>query len=57
MNGMTPQLVGLLVATTGIGFLMMWTGVQKQALEWKRRRRHCPCCGRRIDGRVCDCVG
>ena len=53
MTTMTPQLAGLFAATTGVGFLMMFVGVQKHALEWRRRRRHCPCCGRRIEQRVC----
>ncbi|HSL66089.1 MAG TPA: hypothetical protein VK874_15650 [Gaiellaceae bacterium] len=53
MNGMTPQLAGLFAATTGVGFLMMLMGVQKSMLEWRGRRRSCPSCGRRIEGRVC----
>jgi hypothetical protein len=51
---MTPQLAGLLAATTGVGFLMMWVGVQKNMLEWRARRRSCPACGRHIDGRTCS---
>jgi hypothetical protein len=43
----------LFTMTTGVGFLMLVAGVQKRALEWRRRRRLCPSCGRRIDGPVC----
>jgi hypothetical protein len=49
---MTPQLVALL-ASTGAGVWMAVAGVRKSALEWKRRRRTCPSCGREIVGRTC----
>jgi hypothetical protein len=32
---------------------MAIAGVQKNALEWKRRKRTCPSCGREIPGRTC----
>ena len=54
MSTVTPQLAGLFAATTGVGFLMMLAGVQKHALEWRRRRRNCPSCGRHIEQRVCS---
>ena len=41
------------VLTSGVGYLMILAGLQKSALEWKRRRRFCPSCGRAIDRRVC----
>jgi hypothetical protein len=53
MNTLDPQLLAMLVGTTGVGFLMLMAGVQKSALEWRRRRRSCPSCGRHIEGRVC----
>ena len=53
MNGMTPQVVSLFAASTGVGFLMITMGVQKSLLEWRQRRRACPSCGRTIEGRVC----
>ncbi len=53
MTGWTPQLVGLLAASTGVGCLMVFAAVQKHALEWRRRERSCPSCGRRIEARVC----
>ncbi len=55
---MSPELAGLLAATTGVGFLMLLAGVQKSMLEWRHRRRHCPSCGRLIEARVCRaCAG
>jgi NADH pyrophosphatase NudC (nudix superfamily) len=45
----------LLASSTGVGFLMLLSGVQKNALEWRRRRRFCPSCGRQISGRTCAC--
>jgi hypothetical protein len=54
MNGLAPQLVVLIASTTGIGYLMVYSGVGKNALEWKRRRRICPSCGREIHGRTCN---
>jgi hypothetical protein len=54
MTSLNAQLVSIFVATTGVGFLMMIAGLQKSALEWRRRRRSCPSCGRHIEGRVCS---
>ena len=51
-----PQLAVALGATTGIGVLMVLSGVQKHMLEWRRPRRTCPSCGRRIAGRSCGCT-
>lgn len=42
--------------TCGIGYLMILAGVHKSALEWRRRRRICPSCGRMIEARVCGCT-
>jgi hypothetical protein len=55
MQGLTPQLVAAFAATTGVGFLMIISGVQKSMLEWRQRRRTCPSCGRQIAGRTCGC--
>jgi hypothetical protein len=53
---MTPQLITVF-ACTGAAVWMAFAGVQKNALEWRRRRRTCPSCGRTIDGRSCGkCV-
>ncbi len=39
--------------TAGAGYLMVVAGLQKSALEWRRRRRLCPSCGRELQRRVC----
>jgi hypothetical protein len=54
MNGIAPHLALLIATTTGIGYLMVSSGIHKNALEWKRRRRICPSCGREIRGRSCN---
>ncbi len=54
MNSAGPQLAVLIASTTGIGYLMIFSGIHKHALEWKRRRRICPSCGRVIQGRSCN---
>jgi hypothetical protein len=53
MTAFDPQLAALLASSFGIGLLMTLAGLQKNALEWKRRRRVCPSCGREIRGRTC----
>ena len=50
---MTTQMLSLVISTTGIGFLMTLAGLQKNALEGRRRKRICPSCGREIHGRTC----
>jgi hypothetical protein len=55
MQGITPELAAVFAATTGVGFLMLLSGVQKSLLEWRHRRRTCPSCGRQIAGRTCGC--
>ena len=45
-----------LLASTGVGVWMAIAGVQKNALEWRRRKRTCPSCGRAISGRTCGHV-
>ena len=52
-----PHLATLVMATLAIGWLMTMAGLQKNALELKRRRRTCPSCGRRIDSRTCSACG
>jgi NADH pyrophosphatase NudC (nudix superfamily) len=41
------------VVTCGVGYLMLFAGVSKSALEWRRRQRICPSCGRILQARVC----
>jgi hypothetical protein len=52
-----PHLVLLGALTAGVGYLMAVAGVQKSALEWKRRRRRCPSCGRQLERGACHCTG
>ena len=52
-----PHLVTIALATLVVGWLMTVAGLQKSALELKKRRRICPSCGRHIQARVCSsCV-
>jgi hypothetical protein len=48
-----PQIAIVAVSTLAAGWLMAIAGVQKSALEQRRRRRVCPSCGREIRARVC----
>jgi hypothetical protein len=52
-----PHIAVAGVVTLSIGWFMTTVGVHKNALEWKRRRRICPSCGRTITGGSCTCVG
>jgi NADH pyrophosphatase NudC (nudix superfamily) len=52
-----PHSAVLAVTTIGVGYFMALAGVQKSALEWRRRRRICPSCGRHVEARVCSCGG
>ena len=52
-----PHLATLVIATLAAGWLMTMAGLQKSALELKKRRRVCPSCGRRLETRRCTtCV-
>jgi NADH pyrophosphatase NudC (nudix superfamily) len=53
MTTLDPQLTSLFIVTTGIGYLMIQSGLQKSMLEWRRRKRHCPSCGH--ESTVCSC--
>jgi hypothetical protein len=55
---LAPHIALLALLTCGIGYLMAVAGIQKSALEWRRRHRTCPSCGRTLDARVCrTCAG
>ena len=46
--------IALVVFVTSVaGYLMVVAGLQKSALERRRRRRHCASCGRELQDRVC----
>jgi hypothetical protein len=49
-----PNITILTAVSCAIGYLMIVAGLQKSALELKRRRRSCPSCGRIIEDRVCS---
>ena len=53
MSPLDPQLTTFFAITMGIGYLMIQSGLQKSMLEWRRRRRSCPSCGR--ESRSCGC--
>ena len=48
-----PEVAALFAVTTGAGFLMILSGLQKSMLELRGRRRTCPSCGKHIERRVC----
>jgi NADH pyrophosphatase NudC (nudix superfamily) len=50
-----PHIAVLATSIAGVGFLMSMAGLQKSALEWKRRRRICPSCGHELHRRTCNC--
>jgi hypothetical protein len=53
-----PNIVLLAVLTSGVGYLMVVSGIHKSLLEWRRSGRLCPSCGRVIETRVCSfCSG
>jgi hypothetical protein len=53
MLTLDPQMTMIAALTTGVGYLMIQSGLAKSALELKRRRRTCPSCGRHTD--TCGC--
>jgi NADH pyrophosphatase NudC (nudix superfamily) len=50
-----PHFAVLMTSIASVGVLMSLAGLQKSALEWRRRRRICPSCGRHLRGRACGC--
>ena len=48
-----PNIALLITVSCAIGYLMTVAGLNKSALELKRRRRVCPSCGHEIQARVC----
>jgi hypothetical protein len=45
--------ITMIAIVTGIGYLMVVSGLHKSMLEWRRVTRSCPSCGRTIEARVC----
>jgi hypothetical protein len=52
-----PHIAIAALTTLAAAWLMVVAGLQKNALERRRRRRVCPSCGREIHARVCNCSG
>jgi hypothetical protein len=53
-----PHVAIAVISSLAAGWLMITAGLQKSALEHRRRRRVCPSCGREIQSRVCaSCTG
>jgi formate dehydrogenase maturation protein FdhE len=52
-----PHVLIICAVTLAVGWLMAVAGLQKSALELKRRRRICPSCGKQISSRVCTTCG
>jgi formate dehydrogenase maturation protein FdhE len=48
-----PQIVVFVALAMAVGWTMTFSGLKKNVLEPKHRRRTCPSCGRHIDGAVC----
>jgi hypothetical protein len=49
-----PTSAFVAAVTIATGYLMLTAGMRKGALEFRRRRRICPSCGRTIRDRVCS---
>jgi NADH pyrophosphatase NudC (nudix superfamily) len=47
--------MAVLLSTTAAGLLMSIAGLRKNGLEWRRRRRICPSCGRELRSSACAC--
>ena len=53
-----PHVAIAAVSTLVAAWLMITAGLEKSALEHRRRKRICPSCGREIQARVCSsCAG
>lgn len=48
-----PQLAAILALVMAVAWTMTFSGLKKNMLEQRQRRRVCPSCGRDIDGPVC----
>ena len=55
MVSITPHTALFIASPMGAGWLMLTAGVEKKALEWRRRRRVCAGCGKQLPGRsICS---
>jgi hypothetical protein len=46
MKTLDPHVAIVVVLCMTVGYVMLVAGFSKNALEWKRKRRVCPSCGR-----------
>ena len=51
---LAPHVAIAAISTLAAAWLMMVAGLEKSALERRRRKRVCPSCGREIQARVCS---
>ena len=51
---LAPHVAIAVVSTLVAAWLMITAGLEKSALERRRRKRICPSCGREIQARVCS---
>jgi hypothetical protein len=54
MTTLDPHVALVMVVCMSVGYMMLYAGLSKNALEWKRKRRVCPSCGR-LDS-SCHCL-
>jgi len=54
MTTLDPTSALTIVVVMGVAYAMAVGGVSKNALEWRRRQRVCPSCGRRAES--CRCA-
>ena len=54
MKSLDPHVAIVMVLCMSVGYVMLYAGVSKNALEWKRKRRICPTCGRHDSS--CHCL-
>jgi formate dehydrogenase maturation protein FdhE len=50
-----PHVASTAAVTLIVGWIMLSAGLQKSALELRRRRRVCPACGRELQAARCGC--
>jgi hypothetical protein len=54
MESLSPHVVTLFT-TTGTALIMVFMGLRKNTLEWRRSPRRCAVCGRKFRSRTCSC--
>jgi len=54
MESLDPHITALFT-TSGIAVMMVFLGLRKSTLEWRRGPRRCAACGRMFRSRTCGC--